>query len=58
MCGAVGTVTGFIFGQHFNAVSVTTLQVVYTAVMLIGLAAAGITCAAHHRGVELDNMPC
>lgn len=56
--GAVGTVTGFIFGQHFNTISVTTLHVVYTAVMLIRLAAADVTCAAHYGGVKLNNIPC
>lgn len=58
LCGAVGTVTGVVFGQHFNTISVTTLHVVYAAVMLFCLAAADVTCAAQQGGVKLNNVPC
>lgn len=58
LCGAVGTVTGFIFSQHFNTISVTTLHVVYTAVVLVCLAAADVACAANYGGVKLNNVPC
>lgn len=42
LCGAVGAVTGVIFSQDFNGISVTTLHGVYAAVMLICPAAAGV----------------
>lgn len=58
MCGAVGAVAGFIFGQHFDRVGMTTQHVVDSAVMLICLADADVTRAAHYSGVKLNNMTC
>lgn len=56
LCGTCGAVAGFIFSQHCDIVSQTALQIGYYAVILIGLATACVTLAAHHGGVEVNNV--
>lgn len=45
-------------GHHSNVVGQTALHVAYYAVMLIRLADADVTFAAHHGGAELSNITC
>lgn len=52
LCGALGAVAAHVLSHHRDAVGQIALYVLHYAVMLLRPAAADVTFAAHHGGVE------